>query len=183
MSKLNVQVPPPSTTLFNTKDYRTYMIIIERQNKRDAVSNIDIHSICMNTEANCQLYFFLSLTHKKKNENLMILHLPLAVLNIRLFSLWSLHRLQADDTLQILPSTCAHVSLHIYIYHEWSNRSYHLTFARPILFRREKRDKTRLSKKKHPPLDVIAFELIFPFFFSTIEMNIHFSNLLHKWMT
>jgi len=52
-----------------------------------------------------------------------------------------------------------------YIYHEWSNRSYHLTFARPILFRREKRDKTRLSKKKHPPLDVIAFELIFLFFF------------------
>ena len=46
MSKLNVQVLPPSTTLFTPKDYRTYTIIIERQNRRDAVSNIDIHSIC-----------------------------------------------------------------------------------------------------------------------------------------
>jgi len=40
--------------------------------------------IRMNTEANCQLYVFLSLSLSKKR-NLMISHLPWAVLNIRLF--------------------------------------------------------------------------------------------------
>ena len=45
--KLNVQVLPPSTISPSTKDYRTYTIIIERQNKRDVVSNIDTYSIRM----------------------------------------------------------------------------------------------------------------------------------------
>jgi hypothetical protein len=105
MSKLNVQVLPPSTTLFSTKDYRTYMIIIERQNKRDAVSNIDIHSIYIYIYVWIQklIVNFISLALKKKKESNDFTFALICFEHSAFFSLWSLHCMQADDTLQILP--------------------------------------------------------------------------------
>jgi hypothetical protein len=97
----------------------------------------------MNTEANCQLYVFLSLSLKKKEFNDFTF--ALSCFEHSAFSLWSRYCMQADDTLQILPCACVHVWLHMY--HEWSNSSYHLTFSLSILFR--KKDKTRPSKEKN----------------------------------
>jgi hypothetical protein len=79
--------------------------------------------MCMNTEANCQLYFSLSL--KKKSNDFTF---ALSCFEHSARVLWSL-LLYASRWYFADSSIYMCLCLVTYIYHEWSNRSYHLTFS------------------------------------------------------
>jgi hypothetical protein len=118
MPKLNVQVLPPLTTLFSTKDYRTYTIIIERQNKRETLYQILTYTryIYMCVWIQKLIVNFISLSLKKKESNDFTFALS-CFLNIRLFLslisiLYESRWYFADSAIYM----CAHLVTYIYIY-------------------------------------------------------------------
>ena len=126
--KLNVQVLPPSTISPSTKDYRTYTIIIERQNKRDVVSNIDTYSIRM-SHGWIQKLIVNFLFHGREKVWRFHICLELVWTPAISLSLSSPCGAQIDDTLQTLPSMvmCARSVSHTH--RDRSNIRPHLTFS------------------------------------------------------
>jgi hypothetical protein len=92
---------------------------------------------------------FLFLSLKKKSNDFTF---ALSCFEHSTLSLWSSYYVQADDALQILPSTYVHVQLHIYI---TNDQTVVTTWPSLVLFCLERGKKIRIDsqkKKKRIPL-------------------------------